>query len=102
MVLIVFTVWCMFCCMEKLKQFLKSIPVSERDAFAKRCRTTWAFLRNVMYGQRIPNEKLCVALERESGYIVTRQDLRVDWSEIWPELMLESGCPGETRKEQLP
>ncbi|AMR80252.1 transcriptional regulator [Cupriavidus nantongensis] len=72
--------------MEKLKTFLMTIPKEERAPFAERCGTTWPFLRNVMYGQRTPGEKLCVALERESGKAVTRRDLRNDWFEIWPEL----------------
>lgn len=77
--------------MDKLKNFLRSMPAEEREAFAARCGTTWAFLRNVMYGQRTPNEKLCVAIERESRRKVTRLDLRPDdWHLIWPEL---SGPP---------
>ncbi|TDG25673.1 Cro/Cl family transcriptional regulator [Paraburkholderia silviterrae] len=60
---------------------------AHRKEFAKRCGTTYAFLRNVMYGQRIAGEKLCVRIERESGLVVTRRDLRPDdWYEIWPEL----------------
>lgn len=62
--------------------------MAERKAFAERCGTSYAFLRNVMYGQRKPGEKLCVAIERLSGGIVTRKHLRpMDWQEIWPELV---------------
>jgi DNA-binding transcriptional regulator YdaS (Cro superfamily) len=78
--------------MDKLKSFIAAIPLSERQCFAERCGTTLAFLRNIVYGQRIAGEKLSVAIERESGGVVTRLDLRPDdWHEIWPEL--------ETRKE---
>lgn len=28
----------------------------------------------------------CVAIERATGGTVTRQELRADWREIWPEL----------------
>ncbi len=85
--------------MGKLKSFLKTIPSSDRDAFAERCGTTWAFLRNVMYGQRIPGEKLCVALERESAGSVTRRDLRPDdWHEIWPELA-DQATPADPARE---
>ncbi|WP_186117776.1 YdaS family helix-turn-helix protein [Burkholderia gladioli] len=73
--------------MEKLKRFLKALPINERDGFAARCGTTFAFLRNVAYGQRVAGEKLCVRIERESAYAVTRLDLRDDWQEIWPELI---------------
>lgn len=61
--------------------------MAERKAFAARCGTTYAHLRNVMYGQRVPSEKLCVAIERESKRMITRQILRPDdWHDIWPEL----------------
>lgn len=79
--------------MDKLKQFLKAKPVSEREDFATRCGTTWPFLRNVMYGQRVPGEKLCVAIEREASGAVTRRDLRDDWREIWPELIPAASPP---------
>ena len=82
-----FTKRCTLVSMDKLKHFLKSKPVSEREKFATRCGTTWPFLRNVMYGQRVPGEKLCVAIEREASGEVTRRDLREDWWEIWPELV---------------
>lgn len=73
--------------MDKLKQFLSPMTSAEREAFAARCNTTLAFLRNVMYGQRLAGSKLCVAIERESRHVVTRQDLRPnDWRDIWPEL----------------
>ena len=72
--------------MEKLKQFTSTMSPDERVDFAERCGTTWPFLRNVIYGSRKPGEKLCVALERESNKFLTRQDLREDWEEIWPEL----------------
>lgn len=73
--------------MDKLKSFFAGIPRTDRDLFAERCGTTVAFLRNVIYGQRRAGEKLCVAIERESGGRVTRRDLRPDdWHLIWPEL----------------
>jgi DNA-binding transcriptional regulator YdaS (Cro superfamily) len=73
--------------MDKLKSFFAGIPRADRDLFAARCGTTAAFLRNVIYGQRKAGEKLCVAIERESGGRVTRRDLRPDdWHQIWPEL----------------
>ncbi|WP_175786368.1 transcriptional regulator [Burkholderia cenocepacia] len=74
--------------MEKLKSFLAVATKAEREDFASRCGTTPAFLRNVIYGTRRPGEKLCVAIERESGCVVTRRDLRPDdWQDIWPELV---------------
>lgn len=79
--------------MDKLKTLIKPMSPEEREAFAARCGTTWPFLRNVMYGQRTAGEKLCVAIERESGRAVTRQDMRDDWLEIWPELAEEARAP---------
>lgn len=92
--------------MDKLKNFLRGVPVSDREAFADRCGTSWAHLRNVMYGQRTPNEKLCVALERESRGVLTRCGLRPDdWQEIWPELVgepLRSDAPEKLGGAALP
>ncbi|HDR9508899.1 hypothetical protein C5615_22765 [Burkholderia cepacia] len=73
--------------MDKLKAYLSAMSIPERNHFAARCGTTFAFLRNVIYGQRVAGEKLCVAIERESAMCVTRRDLRPDdWLDIWPEL----------------
>lgn len=68
--------------MSQLKSYLMSMPLSDREDFAKRCETTWPFLRNVMYGQRSAGEKLCISIERESGGAVHCEDLRpdVDWA----------------------
>lgn len=76
--------------MNKLKAFLSPMPMAHREEFAQRCGTTYAFLRNVMYGLRVAGEKLCVRIERESKSAVTRRDLRHDdWREIWPELVTQ-------------
>lgn len=73
--------------MDKLKSFFAGIPRADRELFAERCGTSAAYLRNVIYGQRKAGDKLCVAIERESGGHVTRRDLRPDdWHLIWPEL----------------
>lgn len=82
--------------MDKLKTYLKTMSVEQREAFAARCGTTWPFLRNVSYGQRQAGEKLCVAIERESAGAVTRIDLRpADYWEIWPELPAPSPQPAQ-------
>lgn len=77
--------------MEKLKKYISEMNADDRADFAARCGTTLPFLRNVMYGSRKPGEKLCVLIERESQGAITRQDLREDWIEIWPELAQEEG-----------
>lgn len=73
--------------MEKLKDYLMALPVSERRTFSETCGTSWPYLRNVVYGFRPAGEKLCVRIEQATNGKVTRQDLRPhDWREIWPEL----------------
>lgn len=83
-----YTERCIFSPMDKLKEFLNSMTVAEREAFAARCGTTYPFLRNIAYGSRTAGEKLSVAIEIKSRRAVTRIDLRPDdWHEIWPELV---------------
>lgn len=69
-----------------LKTYLNSLPAAERSAFADRCSTTLGHLKNVMYGIKSCATDLAVLIERESGKQVTRQDLRSDWANHWPEL----------------
>ncbi len=77
--------------MDQFKKFLMAMPIPDREDFAKRCGTSYAFLRNIAYGTRIPGEKLCVAIWRESGGVVNRQMLRPDdWQDIWPELVQQN------------
>jgi DNA-binding transcriptional regulator YdaS (Cro superfamily) len=65
-----------------LKAFLETLTLKERDAFAARCQTSAAHLRNVSYGYRPCAEKLAIAIEKESGRAVTCERLRpdVDWA----------------------
>jgi len=77
--------------MDKLKKFLSMMSVPERDRFAKRCGTSAAHLRNIVYGFRSANERLSNAIERESNGAVTRRDLRpLDYMHIWPDLIEET------------
>lgn len=70
----------------ELKTYLATKTALERDEFAKRCGTTKGHLQNVMYGMKSCATDLAVNIERESGHAVTRQELRGDWSNHWPEL----------------
>lgn len=68
--------------MDKLKTYVNSLPPSEQEAFATRCRTTIGYLRKAMsIGQKL-GESLCINIERESGGAVPCEDLRpdVDWA----------------------
>jgi len=72
--------------MEKLLQFINSLPPDERDLFAGRCNTSVSYLRKaVCLGQTL-GPALCVSIELASGGRVCRADLRSDWKLIWPEL----------------
>jgi len=66
----------------ELKTYIASMSIAEREAFAAKCDTTYAFLRNVAYGQRRAGESLCINIERESAGSVTCEELRpdVDWA----------------------
>lgn len=75
--------------MDELRKYLKSLgKIEEREAYAARAGTTLGYLRKAMsIGQRKLTPKTCVLLEKESGGMVTRQNLRPDdWKDIWPEL----------------
>lgn len=65
-----------------LKQYLGSLSLSERAAFAGRCGTTVGHLRNISYGTRTCRESLAIAIERESGGQVRCETLcpEVDWA----------------------
>lgn len=71
-----------------LKDYLLKMDRLQRAVFAVKVGTTIRHLTNVAYGYRPLDEKVCVAVERESNAEVTRKDLRPhDWHLIWPELV---------------
>ncbi len=70
----------------KLIDYIKQLPRGTRASFASRCGTTRGHLLNVAYGSKPCSPKLAAAIERESGGVVTRAELRSDYREIWPEL----------------
>jgi DNA-binding transcriptional regulator YdaS (Cro superfamily) len=70
----------------KLKTWFRGIPVTDRPAVALKLGTSVGRINNLIYGQRRVPPDLAVAIERESGGAVKRQDLREDWASIWPEL----------------
>jgi DNA-binding transcriptional regulator YdaS (Cro superfamily) len=67
-----------------LKTYLATLTLKQRAALAKRCKTTAGHLRNVSYGDRTCGESLAIDLERESGGLVTCEEMRadVDWAYI--------------------
>ena len=70
-----------------LKGFFYSLSRDKRKEFALACKTSVGHLNNCCYGYVPLNPALCVRIERESLKAVTRQDLRADWADIWPELI---------------
>lgn len=68
--------------MDTLRTYLNSLSVPQQADFAKRCETTVGYLRKaISQGQRI-GEKTTILIERESGGVVTCEELRpdVDWA----------------------
>ncbi len=68
----------------KLIDYLNAIPVEARESFAARCGTSFDYLRQVGYGNRACAEKLAINLERESGRMLTCEELcpDTDWAFI--------------------
>jgi DNA-binding transcriptional regulator YdaS (Cro superfamily) len=66
----------------KFKAHWLGLPVADREAFAKRCKTSIGHLRNIAYGDKPCGESLAIAIERESQRSVTCEELRpdVDWA----------------------
>ena len=81
-----------------LKSFLSPLDAAARDKFAGRCKTSKGHLQNVMYGLKTCSTNLAVHIERESGGVVTRKELRADWRLHWPELVPQR----KARKESVP
>lgn len=76
----------------KLKDFIKTMRTEvERVDFAARCGTTYGYMKLVSYGTKPCGPRLAVQIERNSDGKVTRQELRDDWPEIWPELLGKAG-----------
>jgi DNA-binding transcriptional regulator YdaS (Cro superfamily) len=85
-----------------LKTYLAPLSPEQREAFASRCSTSKGHLQNVMYGVRPCATDLAVAIERESGYLVTRPELRPgDWRNHWPELILPAGQGVSTAEQAV-
>lgn len=67
--------------MNKLRQYLNSLPVPEQADFARRCGTTIGYLRKAISAGQQLAEKTCIAIDRESRGVVRCEDIRadVDW-----------------------
>ncbi len=77
----------------KLKDFIKTMPTeAQRVEFAGRCGTTYGYLKMVSYGAKPCAPRLAVLIEENTARRVTRQELREDWQDIWPELRQKVGA----------
>ncbi|MCY0913228.1 YdaS family helix-turn-helix protein [Massilia sp. H27-R4] len=66
----------------RLIDFLNSLPAERRVSFAANCGTTFDYLRQVGYGNRLCREALAINIERESHRMIVCEELRpdVDWA----------------------
>lgn len=64
-----------------LKTYILGMAMDDRHAFADRCGTTYGHLRNVAYGKSC-DQDLALAIERETGGLVTVAELRPRFAEL--------------------
>jgi DNA-binding transcriptional regulator YdaS (Cro superfamily) len=61
---------------------------------AAACGLAPAFLSQIANGVRPAPAERCADIERATGFLVRRWDLRpADWHRIWPELVGQPGAP---------
>jgi DNA-binding transcriptional regulator YdaS (Cro superfamily) len=82
----------------KLLDYLYAIPLEARGAFATRCGTSFDYLRQVGYGNRPCTERLAINLERESGRMLTCEELcpSTDWA------VVRSAPPSRAKRRSAP
>ncbi len=70
--------------MNPVLKYLNSLPVLEQAAFAARCGTSVGYLRKACSKKQRLGESLCINLERESGRVLTVEQLRpdADWAYV--------------------
>lgn len=70
-----------------LREYLKPLSRTDRQAIAFRAGTSLGHLINMSYGYKPCSPELASGIERATDGAVTRRDLRSDdWHLIWPEL----------------
>lgn len=72
-----------------MRTFLKTTSKTERERVAKEVETTVAYLFQLAGGHRKPSVKLAMRLEKASGGLLSRRDLRPD---IFRDLSKESAA----------
>jgi DNA-binding transcriptional regulator YdaS (Cro superfamily) len=66
-----------------LLKYLEVKSISQSD-FAKSIEVSPGMLNQWLSGHRPIAPAKCIAIERATDGLVTRQDLRADWEDIWP------------------
>lgn len=62
-----------------LHTYLLELPREEREAFGKRCGSTFDRLMQIAYGNEPARAELCAAIDRESGGAVSYRDVNNAW-----------------------
>lgn len=70
-----------------LKTYISSSPRGTAASLAKAIGVSPSYLSQMASGQSPISPERCVAIEKETGGVVSRRDLWPDgWDRIWPEL----------------
>lgn len=69
-----------------LKTYLSGLPRGGSTALAKKLGISVSYLSQLSAKKSPLSPQRCVAIEKATCGAVTRQSLRKDWVEIWPEL----------------
>jgi DNA-binding transcriptional regulator YdaS (Cro superfamily) len=72
-----------------LSEFIKA-ERGNGKALADKLGISPSYLSQIAANPNGPSPATCVAIEHHTGGDVTRQELRADWRDIWPELAREA------------
>lgn len=65
----------------------------ERAQLARQINVSEQYIYQCLTGRKQMSAALAALAERVSGGAVTRQQLRRDWREVWPELVTQGEAP---------
>ncbi len=68
-----------------LKDYLRSLSVDEKRAFARAAGTSYEYVKQMAGGWRLPSARMAIALERASSGRIGRSELRPDYWEPPPQ-----------------
>jgi DNA-binding transcriptional regulator YdaS (Cro superfamily) len=66
-----------------LKAYLRSLSKEQKESFAISCGCTLQHLKFVAYRAKQASESLAIAIERETGGLVTVEETRPDLIDHW-------------------